>query len=148
MRSTILLRNIAKAKCEVLGSLLVVSCRLTTKFSGRPLIYQHAGAPALVCSRRWAARGRALYGEPVRCNAWLGGAACTLGSCAWLARRRATGNGEYIRRHGARRYVGSVGPNLREGHLERQRGKRDLLGLNVPLAPIAGQATKSGQDRT
>jgi hypothetical protein len=30
---------------------------------------QHAGAPALVCALRSAARGRALYGRPARCNA-------------------------------------------------------------------------------
>src|SRR5688572_16248711 len=33
---------------------------------------QHAGAPALVCSRRLAARGQALYANPVRCSAELG----------------------------------------------------------------------------
>jgi len=37
--------------------------RLTTKLSDGAPASQHAGAPALVCSRRPAARGRALYAE-------------------------------------------------------------------------------------
>src|SRR5688572_13690228 len=41
---------------------------------------KHAGAPAPAGRERSAARGRALYGWPARCNAELGGAAALLKS--------------------------------------------------------------------
>ena len=37
------------------------SRRITAEFSGGTPPFQHAGAPALVCALRSAARGRALY---------------------------------------------------------------------------------------
>ncbi len=46
--------------------------RLTAEFSGGTPAFQHAGAPALVCASRSAARGRALYVSHDRCNDLLG----------------------------------------------------------------------------
>jgi hypothetical protein len=37
--------------------------RITTQLSDGEMPSQHAGAPALVCALRLAARGRALYAE-------------------------------------------------------------------------------------